>query len=128
MQAVTEPSAPQTDICELVVRIARKVFYSDAPITLQSKIADDLLATPVDILDLCRHLQGRLDIVLGRDELLFAIKTEPRTRTLLWLAKMCEERRARQNNPRREIPDMGVSRRIAHDGAWKEARTLVGCF
>jgi hypothetical protein len=81
------------DVATSVLCIARKVFYSEAPIDLNSSLLHDLFATPVDILDVCRHIARRLMIKITRDELLAAIRSSPRDCTLGWLAEICQGRR-----------------------------------
>jgi hypothetical protein len=90
---MSELHATDSKIPDLVMKIAREVFYSDAPITPASTLNGDLLATPVDILDLCRRVNRRLRIDLDRDELLLGMRTEPRACTLLWLSEQCLRRR-----------------------------------
>lgn len=81
------------DVATSVLCIARKVFYSETPIDLDASLLHDLFATPVDILDVCRHIARRLTIEITRDELLAAIRSCPQDCTLGWLAGICQERR-----------------------------------
>ncbi|UWU95729.1 hypothetical protein [Bradyrhizobium sp. CB1015] len=83
-----------THIAASVLSIARKVFYSEGPIELRSTLLDDLIATPVDILDVCRHIGRRLDIEIARDEVLAAIRSDPQDCTLGWLVELCRQRQS----------------------------------
>ena len=83
-----------THISASIVSIARKVFYSEGPIDLCCTLLDDLIATPVDILDVCRHIGRRLDITIARDEVLAAMRSDPHDCTLNWLVEQCRQRQA----------------------------------
>ncbi len=77
-----------------VLAIASKVFYSDGPIDFDSRLSHDLIATPVDISDICRHIGRRLNIEITRDEILVAMKSNPHECTLGWLVEQCRRRQA----------------------------------
>jgi len=81
-----------TYISASIMSIARKVFSCEGPIELGSTLLDDLIATPVDILDVCRHIGRRLDIEIARDEVLAAIRSAPQDCTLGWLVEQCRQR------------------------------------
>lgn len=81
-----------TNLSVSILSIARKVFYSEAPIELRSTLLNDLVATPVDILDVCRHIARRLNIQITRDEVLAAIRSKPQECTLGWLVDQCRQR------------------------------------
>ncbi|MHC4055214.1 hypothetical protein [Bradyrhizobium sp. 25ACV] len=81
-----------THISASILSIAKKVFYSEAPIAPCSSLLNDLIATPVDILDVCRHIGRRLDIEIARDEVLAAMRSAPQDCTLDWLVEQCRRR------------------------------------